>query len=366
MSPALPDDDPMELALRLAARGQGAVEPNPMVGCVLVAGSEVVGRGWHQQFGGPHAEVVALQEAGPRARGATAYVTLEPCSHHGKTPPCGQALIEAGVARVVAAMEDPNPQVSGQGIAALREAGIECEVGHGAEAACELMSPYLKLTTSGRPWVIAKWAMSLDGKIATREGDSQWISGEASRAQVHEIRGRMDAVIVGAGTLLADDPRLDARPPGPRTPTRVVVADARPLPADRVLFNTPQSGPVIVFRVGGETASDDLSQREAVEVVTIPADSLEPILDELGRRRMTNVLVEGGGKMLGALFDQRLVDEAHVYIAPRVIGGAGAPVPIAGDGVSRLAQALELQQVCSEQLGEDLHLWGRVAPRQVG
>src|SRR4051794_5772463 len=203
----------MSHALALALRGQGAVEPNPMVGCVIVRDGEIVGEGFHERFGGPHAEVNALAIAGARAAGATVYVSLEPCCHQGKTPPCTQALIRAGLKRVVVAVEDPFPQVCGGAIAELRAAGIECDAGICAPDANWVLAPYRKLLATGRPWVIAKWAMTLDGKLATRTGDSEWISSEASRAVVHQVRGRMDAVIVGSGTARSDNPLLTARTP---------------------------------------------------------------------------------------------------------------------------------------------------------
>src|SRR5688500_7305813 len=213
----------MRRALALARRGWGRTAPNPMVGAVVVRDGVVVGEGWHAEFGGDHAEVMALREAGERARGATLYVTLEPCCHHGKTPPCTKAVIAARVGRVVCAMADPFPRVAGDGIAELRSTGIAVAIGVCEAEARVLNAPYLTLLGKGRPWVIAKWAMSLDGRIATRTGDSKWISGEASRRLVHELRGRVDAVMVGSGTALADDPLLTARPPGPRTAARVVL-----------------------------------------------------------------------------------------------------------------------------------------------
>src|SRR5262245_9206127 len=213
----------MQRALALAERGRGFVEPNPLVGAVVVRDGRGVGEGWHQRFGKAHAEVHALTAAGELARDATLYVTLEPCCHHGKTPPCTDAILEAGIRRAVVAMLDPFPQVSGQGAAILRAAGIGVEVGDCEPEARRLNAPYLKLLATGRPYVHAKWAMSLDGRIATRTGDSKWISSDASRARVHELRGRMDAIVVGIGTVLADDPLLTARPPGQRTLTRIVL-----------------------------------------------------------------------------------------------------------------------------------------------
>src|SRR5437899_3135810 len=220
----------MQRALELAERGRGYVEPNPLVGAVIVRGGEAVGEGWHQRFGEAHAEINALAAAGAAARGASLYITLEPCCHHGKTPPCTDAVLRAGIARVVAAMADPFPQVAGKGAELLRQAGVGVEMGLCEEEARRLNAPYLKLLSRGRPYVHAKWAMSLDGKIATRTGDSKWISNEASRRRVHEPRGRMDAIIAGIGTVLADDPLLTARPPGPRTPARIILDSRGRLP----------------------------------------------------------------------------------------------------------------------------------------
>ena len=368
----------MSRALELAARGEGYVEPNPMVGCVLVRDGAVVGEGWHQKFGGPHAEIEALRVAGPAARGATAFVTLEPCCHHGKTPPCTEALIAAGIRRVICAQPDPYSEVSGAGIAALEKAGVAVQVGMLAEQAQWLNAPYLKLVTTGRPWVIAKWAMSLDGKIATRTGDSRWISGEASREIVHRLRGRMDAIIVGRGTVEHDDPLLTARPPGPRTATRIVVDSRASISSERRLVQTARDFPLMIAAgagapqenidrlaaAGGEvivcrSARDD-SSKSNDDHHPVPIGAL---LDELGRRRMTNVLVEGGGTLLGSFFDAGAVDEVHVFIAPKIIGGFGASAPVAGQGIDGIASALNLVDVETRHVGDDLYLSGRVARR---
>ena len=233
-------------ALDLAERGRGYVEPNPLVGAVLVNDGRVVGEGWHERFGQAHAEINALARAGEAARGATCYVTLEPCCHVGKTPPCTDALIRAGVARVSAALEDPFPQVAGQGAQRLRAAGIPVGIGLCAREARRQNAPYLQLLRSGRPYVHAKWAMTLDGKIATRSGDSKWISNEASRRPVHELRGRMDAILVGIGTVLADDPMLTARPAGPRVATRVILDGRARLPLASQIVQTARVVPTLL------------------------------------------------------------------------------------------------------------------------
>jgi diaminohydroxyphosphoribosylaminopyrimidine deaminase/5-amino-6-(5-phosphoribosylamino)uracil reductase len=355
----------MRRALELAVQGQGAVEPNPMAGCIIARGAEIIGEGWHRRFGGPHAEVEALKIAGERARGATMYVTLEPCCHYGKTPPCTGAILAAGIARVVVAMTDPFPQVSGGGLAELRAAGVELQTGVLEEDARKLNAPYLKLLSTGRPWIIAKWAMTLDGKIATASGDSRWISCRASRQVTHQLRGRMDAIVVGRGTAEADDPLLTARPPGPRTATRIVVDTRRSLSLESQLVRTAREAPVLVA-VGAESATADREQlRETgCEVFLCAGENsqsrLESLLNELGRRRMTNVLVEGGSRLLGSLFDARLIDEVHVFIAPKLAGGEAALSPVAGSGVPEIAAALALDDIAIRQIDNDIYLQGRV------
>jgi diaminohydroxyphosphoribosylaminopyrimidine deaminase/5-amino-6-(5-phosphoribosylamino)uracil reductase len=362
--PAADDRRYMLRALVLACRGEGFVEPNPMVGCVLVRGGAVVGEGWHQRFGGPHAEIEALRAAGDAAQGATAYVTLEPCCHTGKTPPCTQALIAAGVARVVAACTDPNPQVDGQGLAELAAAGIEvahsvCE----AEAA-DLIAPFAMLSTHGRPWIIAKWAMSLDGRLAAASGDSKWISGEASRAIVHQLRGRVDAILVGRGTVAADDPLLTARPPGPRTATRIVLGSQATLPLDSQLVRTASEAPVLVAAAADAPADRTGALRNrGVEVWQSKSNDsparLQELLAELGRRQMTNVLVEGGAKTLSAFFAANLVDEVHAFIAPKLLGGPPTHV-ITSAGAVAMAEAMRLHVGAITRSGEDAYLHYRV------
>jgi diaminohydroxyphosphoribosylaminopyrimidine deaminase/5-amino-6-(5-phosphoribosylamino)uracil reductase len=349
----------MNRALRLAERGRGHVEPNPLVGAVVVRDGTVVGEGWHERFGGPHAEINGLHAAGDAARGATLYVTLEPCCHHGKTPPCTDAILRAGIKRVVAAMPDPFAEVAGKGIEILRAAGIEVEVGIKESSAHELNRPYLTLLRLGRPYIHAKWAMSLDGKIATRTGQSKWISGDAARARVHELRGRMDAIIVGAGTVRADDPLLTARPAGPRTATRIVLTTSS-LPDGCRLLRTAADVPVMVATAG------HLSEPSpSVQVLQIPSEDGRPsvteLLRELGRRRMTNVLVEGGAAVFGSFHDAGLIDELHVFVAAKLIGGAGALSPVGGLGIETVSGGRPLSMVRSERIGEDVYVNARAA-----
>jgi diaminohydroxyphosphoribosylaminopyrimidine deaminase/5-amino-6-(5-phosphoribosylamino)uracil reductase len=355
----------MTRALELAAQGQGYVEPNPMVGCVIARGETIVGEGWHQRFGGPHAEVEALAAAGSAAAGATMYVTLEPCCHHGKTPPCSEATIAARLERVVVAEQDPFPQVDGGGIRQLQDAGIQVEIGLLESDSRTLNAPYHKLVSNGRPWVIAKWAMTLDGKIATASGDSRWISNEQSRGLVHQLRGRVDAIAVGSRTAALDDPLLTARPPGPRTPIRIVLDTRASLAADSQLVRTAVESPVWVV-VGGDAPEHHLTRlRDAgCEIVesrgTTYAERIEALLDEMGRRRLTNLLVEGGGALLGSLLDARQIDEVHVFVAPKLVGGQEAISPVGGAGLAQMSDALALDQPIIETLGGDVCVHGRV------
>ena len=351
----------MARALELAERGRGHVEPNPLVGAVVVRDGRAVGEGWHQRYGGPHAEVHALAAAGAAARGATLYVTLEPCCHQGKTPPCTDAVLRAGVARVVAAMPDPFPAVAGKGAEQLRAAGVEVELGPGEAAARRLNAPYLKLL-EGRPYVHAKWAMTLDGKIATRSGDSKWVSNEASRRRVHELRGRVDAILVGVGTALADDPRLTARPPGPRTAARVVLDSHARLPLTSTLVRTAREVPTVVAAAAAPQAQAAQLRAAGCEVLTLPATDGRPDIDallaELGKRRFTNVLVEGGAAVLGSFLDAGAINEVHVFIAPRLAGGADALTPVGGRGVEKIAQALTLAECRADMVEGDVYVHG--------
>jgi diaminohydroxyphosphoribosylaminopyrimidine deaminase/5-amino-6-(5-phosphoribosylamino)uracil reductase len=334
----------MRRALELAERGRGCVEPNPLVGAVLVRDGVNIGEGWHERFGQAHAEINALARAGEAARGATLYVTLEPCCHHGKTPPCTDAVIAAGIGRVVAAMVDPFPKVAGGGARLLREAGIPVELGLCEAEARRLNAPYLTLLIQARPHVHAKWASTLDGKIATRTGESRWISNERSRAMVHQLRGRVDGVLVGIGTALVDNPRLTARPAGTRVATRVILDSRARLPLDSLLVQTARESPVLIATTGDALPERVAALRAAgCEVLILPAidgrPALAELLTELGRRRWTNLLVEGGGEVLGAFLDANVVDEVHTFLAPKLFGGNDAPGPIAGLGVARLSLA---------------------------
>jgi diaminohydroxyphosphoribosylaminopyrimidine deaminase/5-amino-6-(5-phosphoribosylamino)uracil reductase len=355
----------MRRAIELAAQGRGFVEPNPLVGCVIARGAEIIGEGWHGRFGGPHAEVVALSVAGSRAAGATMYVTLEPCCHFGKTPPCTQAILAAGIREVVIAEQDPFPQVSGGGIAALRAAGLQVDVGVLGAEAQKLNAPYRKLITHGQPWIIAKWAMTLDGRIATVTGSSRWISNEQSRAIAHRLRGRVDAIVVGRITAFADDPLLTARPAGARVATRIVVDSQALLSSDSQLVRTAAEVPVLIATAESAFPENvDRLRTAGCEVLICPGGThrqrLDALLVELGRRRMTNVLVEGGSRLLGAFFDARAVDEVHAFIAPKMFGGEVAPAPIAGAGLYDPNQAFRLDGPRIELVAGDIYIHGHV------
>lgn len=365
MADATADSEFISQAIELARQGQGLVEPNPLVGCVIVRDGRIVGRGYHQRFGGPHAEIEALRDAGEAARNATAYVTLEPCCHQGKTGPCTQALIDADVARVVVGCEDPNPKVAGQGLDQLRAAGIEVVSDVLRDEAQRLIAPFTKLVTIGRPWVIAKWAMTLDGKIATHTGSSQWISGEASRAIVHQLRGRVDAVLVGRGTAEADDPLLTARPAGPRTATRIVLDSRANLATDSQLIGSIDAAPLLVA-VGDAAPDEDRCRLTDLGAEVLPlagatrSERLSSLLDELGARQMTNVLIEGGGEVLGTLLELNAIDEVHAFVAPKLVGGQVAATPIGGIGIALMSDAMQLEQVNVTCSGEDVYVHGLV------
>jgi len=356
----------MEHAIELAARGRGFVEPNPMVGCVIAHGAEIVGEGWHRRFGEAHAEIEALKLAGDRAAGATMYVTLEPCCHHGKTLPCTGAIIKSGIVRVVIAQKDPFPKVAGKGIAQLIQAGIAVEVGVKETESRHLNRPYFKLVQTGYPWVIAKWAMTLDGKTASRSGSSKWISGPTSRQVVHSLRGRVDAIMVGRGTVESDDPLLTVRPPGARVPFRVVVDTNCSLSPSSRLVKTVSDAPVLVAVSGESPVSAREQLKEAgCEVFVCEAETyqsrLVQLLDELGRRRIANVLVEGGGHLTGSLFDGKHIDEVHVFIAPLLVGGENGLSPILGHGFNLMSEALKLSLPKIEQTGSDVYIHGHVS-----
>lgn len=355
-------------AAELALQAQGNVSPNPAVGAVIVRDGVVVGEGHTQPPGQAHAEAVALAQAGDAARGATMYVTLEPCPHFGRTPPCADAVVQAGIARVHIAALDPAPWSNGKGKRKLEEAGIATVLQEDDDAAWDVNAAYFKFVRTGMPFVTVKFAMTLDGKIATRTGDSRWISGEESRAAVHLVRAHSDAIMAGIGTVLADDPQLTTRDAEgnalPRQPLRVIVDSRGRTPQNSQLFRQP--GRTLVA-VGGEEAQRSLAwvQEFDAEVIALPAPDgrvdFSSLLGALGERDVINLIVEGGGTVLGSLFDGSLVDRVMGCISPVLVGGADAPGPVLGQGVAKIAQAHRLDRLRIDQRGDDIWMSGYVA-----
>ena len=353
----------MRAALREAAKGLGRTSPNPAVGAVLVRNGRVVARGHHARAGGPHAEVVALRAAGARARGADLYTTLEPCDHFGKTPPCSRAILEAGVRRVFVGSSDPNPLVNGRGVARLRAAGVEVEAGV-LRAECDALNAHwFRFIRERRPYVTLKAAATLDGRIATRTGDSRWVTGEEARHWVHRLRDRVDAVLVGAGTARADDPRLTARLPGGRgrDPVRVVLDTELSLPARLKLFHARSAAPTLVAHATSRTRR----LGPGVELLRCRRGEggvdLVDLLGKLAARGVTHVLVEGGAQVHARFLAAGLVDRVAVFVAPKLAGSDGVPL-FAGKGPARMADALRLEDVEVARIGEDVLVQGTPAP----
>lgn len=342
-------------ALRLAARGRYRTAPNPMVGAVLLHGDRVVGTGWHRRAGGPHAEIDALRGSGGAAVGATLCVTLEPCSHQGRTPPCVEAIIGAGIRRVVACHPDPDPRVAGRGFARLASAGVDVAWGHLVPDAVRLNWKYLTARTLGRPGVTLKWAMSLDGRIATRAGESRWISGDMARHRTSELRETHDAIVVGSGTVLADDPLLNRRQAKAGAPNLRVVLDRR-LRTPPGASMLSQQGPVVVYTEAAPGAASAALAAAGAEVVQLPAVAPAEVLADLMRRGVQSVLVEGGGAVLAAFVESGLFDRVVGVISPLLIGGAEAPAPLAGRGPERLEDAVRLERPRVTRRGDDLIL----------
>jgi diaminohydroxyphosphoribosylaminopyrimidine deaminase/5-amino-6-(5-phosphoribosylamino)uracil reductase len=346
--------DFMAYALSLAELALGYTSPNPAVGAVIERDGLVVGLGHTQQPGMEHAEIMALNQAGEMARGATLYVTLEPCCHHGRTPPCTESIIKAGISEVNIAVADPNPLVSGKGIECLKAAGIKTVIGEYEQKAREINEGYFKYIRTGIPFVIAKFAMSLDGKIATRTGDSRWITGEEARNYAHGQRHSVDAIMVGADTIITDDPRLTARGYSGRggrarlQPLRVIVDGKGRVPATARVFSEP--GKTLVAVVDSQVQKEKLKAKvEGAEYIVIRPDNglidIAELLKTLGQRQITTVMIEGGGKLLGYVFDHHLVDKVLAFVAPIIIGGAEARTAVGGRGVEKVAEALQLKDI---------------------
>ncbi len=360
----------MEQALSLARLALGQVSPNPAVGAVVVKGGAVIGQGFTQPPGSPHAEVMALNQAGKEARGATMYVTLEPCAHYGRTPPCTQAIKEAGIIEVHLAMLDPNPLVSGRGKEELEKEGIRVYLGEYEAEAKRLNEAYTKFITTGKPFLIAKFAMSLDGKIATRSGDSKWITGVEARQYVHSLRYTADAIMAGVNTVLIDDPQLTCRCCGgrggtaKRQPLRVIVDGKGRTPLSARIFHEPGKT-LVAFGRRATPEEKEAFKQAGAELLELSSKEglvdLNTLMEELGRRGITSVLAEGGGTLLGSLFDSGLVDKVIAFIAPIIIGGEKAKMAVAGEGVEKLADSIKLKDVSLEKIGDDFVITGYVS-----
>jgi diaminohydroxyphosphoribosylaminopyrimidine deaminase/5-amino-6-(5-phosphoribosylamino)uracil reductase len=358
--------DYMAQALSLAKLALGHVSPNPAVGAVIVKNRKVIGQGYTQPPGSAHAEIVALKEAGAQAHGATLYVTLEPCCHYGRTPPCTQAIISAGIKEVHAAMIDPNPLVGGKGRKELEKAGIHVNIGEHEDEAREIIQTYAKYITTKNPFVAAKFAMSLDGKIATRTGDSKWISSEESRRFVHYLRFTSDAIMVGVNTVLQDDPQLTVRccahgGMSHEQPLRIIVDSEGRTPTTSKVFKVPGTVLMAVSRDISPSRKREF-KRVGAEIITLPARrgqvDLSALLVALGQRHITSILAEGGGTLLGSLFDQKLVDKVIAFIAPIVIGGKQAKTPVAGKGVENVIDSIKLERVRTHFINGDVVISG--------
>jgi len=359
----------MEQAVSLAKLALGQVSPNPAVGAVVINNDIVVGQGYTQPPGSWHAEISALEQAGEKARGGVMYVTLEPCCHYGRTPPCTQAIISAGVTEVHLAMIDPNPLVCGRGRTELEKEGIKVYVGEHEKAASQVNEAYTKHITTGMPFVIAKFAMSLDGKIATGSGDSKWISGEEARRYAHHLRCTVDAIMAGAKTIINDDPRLTSRccvgrgGTARKQPLRVIVDGKGQIPPSARIFEQPGKTLLALGRTAKPEDKDALV-RAGAELLELPSDGetvdLEKLLKTLGERGITRVLVEGGGILIGSLFDNGLVDKVIAFIAPIVIGGKEAKTPVSGRGVDKVINSIKLERINVERFGDDLMISGYV------
>lgn len=353
------DETFMRRALELAPKGAGAVEPNPVVGAVLVRDGKIVGEGWHRQFGGPHAEVFALKAAGARAKGATLYTTLEPCSPHPKkTPPCTDLLAASGVRRVVAAMKDPNPAVNGRGLSLLRKSGIRVSVGLLEKEARRVNAAFSKFQKTGLPYVCSKWAMTLDGKIATRTGDSRWISCEASRKWLHQLRDEYQAILVGANTALRDDPMMRGRR---RKPVRIVLDSYARVPLDaKVVRTAHEQRTILTVSANAPQEKIRLLRRAGVEVIQLEVMDMLVLFEELAGIGITKILVEGGGEVHASVLEAGLADEVCVFVAPKMVGGAEAKTPVEGAGLEKMAECVQLDEVTVDRIEDDVVLRGLV------
>jgi diaminohydroxyphosphoribosylaminopyrimidine deaminase / 5-amino-6-(5-phosphoribosylamino)uracil reductase len=357
------DQEYMKLALNLAAMAKGRTNPNPLVGAVLVKDGRIIGQGAHLKAGEPHAEVHAFRMAGDAAEGATLYVTLEPCSHHGRTPPCAELVVRSKVKRVVVAMTDPNPLVAGRGLKLLEDAGIEVTVGVLEDEAKRLNERFIHNFTSRRPFVVVKTAMTLDGKIAAHTGDSRWITGPESRERVHKLRDEVDGILVGIGTVLADDPELTTRlPEGGRNPIRIILDSGLRTPEEARVLNVAEAQSWIVTAEGADPEKAERLRERGVEVFAVARGAkgldLDAVLKALFEKGITHLLVEGGASVNGEFLKAGLINKIMAFIAPKLVGGADAPTPYGGEGFAKMADAVQLTGITMEQFGDDICLTG--------
>lgn len=354
------DEKFMAEALRIAKNAEGRTSPNPMVGAVIVKDGRIIAEGWHRKAGTPHAEIHALNMAGELAKDSTMYVTLEPCSHFGRTPPCANRIVDAGIKKVVVAMKDPNPLVAGRGIEILKAAGIEVEVGVLEDDARRLNEVFLKYITKKIPFVTAKFACSLDGKISTVAGESQWISCEESRNFVHHLRDISDGIMVGVGTVLADNPSLTTRIDNGKNPVRIVVDSTARTPLDSKILTDGNAKTIIAVTENAPTKKISALQNLGAEIIVAGTSQvdLKILMAELASREITSVLLEGGGTLNFSMFRASLVDKVFAFIAPKIIGGKNALSPVAGGGVEKLCDAVELENLHAEKIGSDILICG--------
>ncbi|TVM00527.1 MAG: riboflavin biosynthesis protein RibD [Candidatus Brocadia sp. WS118] len=353
----------MTLALELAEKGRGTVEPNPMVGAVLVKNGEILGKGYHQAFGEAHAEIHAIREGGKSCKGATLYVSIEPCAHYGKTAPCVDAIIKAEIAKVVITVIDPNPITSGKGIQKLKEAGIEVRLGVMEVQAKKLNAPFFKLMQTGLPYILVKWAMSLDGKIATYSGNSRWITSEESRVYVHKIRGQVDGILVGINTVVRDDPLLTCRLEGGRNPRRIIVDSNATLPLRSRLLNTIGESEIMVA-VTKNAPQERIENLKHVGCKIIQTKDTGGRVDfhelfrQLGEMKLTNILVEGGSRIITSMIEGHFADKIIVFIAPVIIGGEGALSPVLGKGIDMMGKAVKMSEINIKRFFNDIAVEG--------
>ncbi len=360
------DEMYMERALALAAKGRGTTTPNPMVGAVIVKDGRIIGEGYHIRAGEGHAEVNAFKNATEDVTGATMYVTLEPCSHYGKTPPCADKIVEKKIGRVVVGALDPNPLVAGRGIGKIRNAGIPVITGILAEKSAALNEVFMKYIVTKRPFVVLKAAMSLDGKIATAEGESQWISSEASREEVHRLRHELTGIMAGIGTVLADDPMLNCRIPGGKQPIRIIVDSHLQIPENSKLVSSAKEYPLIVATVeNSDAVKKERLEACGAQIVEVPADpdghvDLNILMERLGEMKIDSILLEGGGRLAEGALQAGIVDKVQFYIAPMLIGGENAKTPVEGRGISALSKAWHISDWKAETIGNDIKITGYI------